>query len=350
MHTQVWLYCIAEGGIKPTLAIRTKVISIMSFNRHERLLRMHEMINSGRCPNIDDFCREFEVKERTARHDLQYLRDFMDRGILFDKTKRGYINPNPKQQLPTFELDDGEVFALTLGRDMLNEYSGTVFEPILRTAIEKIKQRLPDRVKVEAGDLKALVTFRASGVAPMRRTLFFQLNTACQERHPVEITYFSAHTGETTKRKIDPYKLIENRGAWYVVGYCHLRKEKRMFALHRISGYRQLRTEKFQRPQNEALDNWINSAFQLEHGDPEMEYKIAFSRVTARYIRERHWHPSQKLEEHEDGSCILSFAATRLEEIKRWVLTFGAEAEVLAPVELREVLKKEIAKTSKLYS
>ena len=60
------------------------------------------------------------------------------------------------------------------------------------------------------------------------------------------------------------------------------------------------------------------------------------------YIRERIWHPSQELEELPDGRVVLRLRAGGFYEIRSWVLSFGAAAEVLEPEELREAVREEM--------
>jgi predicted DNA-binding transcriptional regulator YafY len=291
----------------------------------------------------------FEVQRRTVREDIRKVREMFGEDIKWDAFKGGYVNRSPNQKLLEFDLNDGEIFALTLGKDMLTEYSGTAFEPVLRHAIEKICDRLPDRVKIDADDLKSVVKFKPSSIVPLSRKTFFDINSACEKNHPVEITYYTAYRDSTTTRKIDPLRLIENQGAWYVVAYCHMRDDKRLFALHRIMDYRVLHESKFESSEDGDLDRWIESAFQLEHGDPPQTCRINFNPLTARYIRERKWHPSQLLTNHDDGSCTLSFTASRLDEVKRWVLSFGAGAQVVEPAALKKMVADELRSAAKLY-
>jgi predicted DNA-binding transcriptional regulator YafY len=310
---------------------------------------MAEMINKGRCPSVEEFCRIFEVGKRTVYDDLRLLRERTGQDIFYDHFRSGYINRNPKKQLLEFELDTGELFAITLGKDMLAEYTGTTFEPILRRAIEKICDRLPDRIKIDMNELRSIVKFKPAGIVTIPRQTFLDFNRACQTNRPADIEYFAAHNGTTTRRQIDPYRLVESRGAWYVVAYCHLRTDMRMFALHRMMSYK-LREGQYElRFSPEQIDGWVSSAFLLEHGDPEQEVTIRFNAIAARYVCERKWHVSQKLTQHQDGGCTLSFKTHRLDEVKRWVLEHGANAEVLEPPELRDMLAQEFAKGSRLY-
>ncbi len=309
---------------------------------------MLERINKGRCPTVEDFCRDYEVKERTVHEDIRFLKEDLGYKIEHDRFRGGYVNRDPGQQLPKFELTDGELFALTLGKDMLAEYSGTAFEPILATAIDKITERLPDRLRLDLAELYGAVRFKASGVATISRKTFFDLNRASEKKNVVQITYFSASDGQMSIREIEPLRIVENRGAWYAISWCRMRSKIRTFAIHRIQDYKIL-PEEFADREGVDVDARLNEAFQLEHGDPVQKYVIKFDITAARYIRERTWHPSQELVEHPDGTCTLSFTATRLDEVKRWVLLYGSCAEVIEPIELRQVLKEEFTKAAKVY-
>jgi predicted DNA-binding transcriptional regulator YafY len=163
------------------------------------------------------------------------------------------------------------------------------------------------------------------------------------------VEYFTAHRGELTKRRIDPYRLLENRGTWYVVAYCHWRKDVRLFALHRIQ-YHVVSTDHFDAPYDTSIEDFLNSAFFLEHSKQEHRVKIKFRQYTARYIREKIWHESQELIEHEDGGCTLSFTTPSLDEAKRWVLMYGSDAEVLEPTEFRDAVAAELAQALESYS
>ncbi len=80
-----------------------------------------------------------------------------------------------------------------------------------------------------------------------------------------------------------------------------------------------------------------------------MEVVIRFAPQAARYVREKHWHDSQQIEEQSDGWLILKFQTGGLGEVKRWVLQYGGEAEVITPESLRQDCIKEISKLAELY-
>lgn len=298
---------------------------------------------------MQDLYQKFEVSERTLHEDLRYLKDRLAREIVFDKARGGYYNSKPDKRLPSFELSSGEVFALTLGKEMLSIYTGTSFEATLRSALEKISERLPDKVHVDPEEMKSVIRFRASAIVPLSAKLFGDMNKACDLQQQIEMTYFAASKGETTSRIIDPQCVLHDRGTWYVVAYCNSRKALRMFALHRIQDYKILETS-FEPMTKEELTEWIDEAFQLEHGERTYNVVIKFAAHSARYIRERSWHPQQVLEDFEDGSCKFSFPASSLDEVVRWLAPYGPDAIVMEPPELKRLVIDAAQQTLKHYT
>ena len=71
--------------------------------------------------------------------------------------------------------------------------------------------------------------------------------------------------------------------------------------------------------------------------------KVIFARSLARYIRERLWHPSQKLRDLPDGRLEMTLEIADTLEVRRWILGYGVQAEVIAPEGLREALRAEAA-------
>lgn len=67
--------------------------------------------------------------------------------------------------------------------------------------------------------------------------------------------------------------------------------------------------------------------------------RIPFAKAAAPYIRERLWHPTQRLRDLPDGRLKLQIADTQ--EVRRFLLGWGAQAEVLQPTAMREALRQE---------
>ena len=70
----------------------------------------------------------------------------------------------------------------------------------------------------------------------------------------------------------------------------------------------------------------------------------------SRYIKERRWAKEQTISDQTDGSGILEIKTSGWIDVKKWILSFGAAAEVLEPEELRREIIEEIQKHLLLYS
>ena len=68
---------------------------------------------------------------------------------------------------------------------------------------------------------------------------------------------------------------------------------------------------------------------------------MVFARPLARYIKERLWHPSQSFRDLEDGRLEMTLQVADTLEVRRWVLGYGVQAEVIEPASLREWVRAE---------
>lgn len=81
----------------------------------------------------------------------------------------------------------------------------------------------------------------------------------------------------------------------------------------------------------------------MEAGGDPIEVEIWFDAVTAPYIRERRWHPTQTLLDHSGGEVTLKMTVRGINDLKRWVMGYGQGAKVLAPKELIDLVTREMS-------
>jgi len=104
----------------------------------------------------------------------------------------------------------------------------------------------------------------------------------------------------------------------------------------------------FEYPKDFDPEELLESAFDIVYEQP-IDIRIWFSPDQARYIKERTWSKTQKIEEQEDGSIILSMRTSGWWDVKRWVLSYGKEAKVLEPQTLKEDIVRELEATNTIY-
>ncbi len=83
-------------------------------------------------------------------------------------------------------------------------------------------------------------------------------------------------------------------------------------------------------------------------GDQKRKYEvhIRFEGYAARVVAERQWHPTQAIRKLKPEGSVIEFQAdlSGLEEITRWVLSWGSKARVLGPPELQKRVREELEK------
>ena len=85
------------------------------------------------------------------------------------------------------------------------------------------------------------------------------------------------------------------------------------------------------------------------HQGPAERVEIVFDSSMSRYVRDRIWHSSQTIEERPDGGLILKLTVSNDWALRGWILSFGALAKVIAPVELAVHIRNESERTAALY-
>ena len=92
-------------------------------------------------------------------------------------------------------------------------------------------------------------------------------------------------------------------------------------------------------------ERYLGDAWGILRGDL-VTVRVVFARGLAPYIRERLWHPSQKVRDLADGRVEMTLIVADTLEVRRWILGFGVEAEVVAPARMKEELRVEAAKVA----
>ena len=98
-----------------------------------------------------------------------------------------------------------------------------------------------------------------------------------------------------------------------------------------------------------GLDDFMRHRFKMMH-DELYTAKVRISSGWARWVGEKVWHESQKVSNLPNGSLEITFQVAGLDEIKRWVLSFGPEAVVLEPEKLKEMVRKDLSRILAKYS
>lgn len=314
-----------------------------------RLWGIHNQIKHGFYPSAKSLSQKLEVNQRTIERDIQQLRDWLSAPIEYDRVCKGYYYTE-EFNLPPFQFTEGEMVCLFLGQKLLSQMEGTVYQSDLRMLFDKVQCLLNTDSKLSYKMLEEIISFN---IAPLRgedwqvAQNFSSLQTAVNSQNKVRIAYHSMNNSEIADRVIYPYHIRYHQSAWYVIAYCTMRSEIRIFALDRISAL-EILEEKFILPLDFNIEKYLENVWGIMRGE-QYQVKIEFDAFQAKWIRERPLKEGEEIREAEGGGLIFTCNVSGLTEITQWVMSFGSHAKVLEPEELRNEIKEEIKKLKEIY-
>src|SRR5215469_15577308 len=304
----------------------------------ERMLRIHQAIQSGAFPNASLLAAQLEVSTKSIHRDLEFMRDRLQLPLEFDRQRLGYRYTEEVKAFPTLQITEGELFALIVAEKALQQYRGTSFERPLLSAIKKMEQSLPDTISLNLADVGQTISFRTRVEPILDLKIFDSLARAVAARQQLELDYRKPGAGKSEARIVDPYHLANINGEWFLFAFDHARADIRKFAPARIRSI-QPTGKIFERSKKFSMEKELRDSFGVHSGEGEFDVVIRFSTRAADYIREKKWHESQHLQELKNGGVELHLKLSSLIEIERWVLSWGGDAKVIKPRELAEAVR-----------
>ena len=291
--------------------------------------------------NVHDLAEEFGVTVRTVQRDLK---DLQEVGFLLDQ--------NPRDQHIYYQLqkDTGmplnfpvmEIAAMIFAERSGLGLVGTPFGEHLRSAVRRLTDAMPPEMRRFLERAAEAYVPLARGHKPYEETreLLEKLHEAILQRRVCRVTYRPPGAESAKRYEIEPLRLLHYRGGLYVISRVPYYDSLITQAVERFEVVEET-GETFEPPDHLPIDERVSNAFGVSYEDP-MDVAVRFTKEQAPYIRERIWHPSQELEELPDGRVVLRLRAGGFYEIRSWVLSFGAAAEVLEPEKLREAVREEM--------
>ena len=225
----------------------------------------------------------------------------------------------------------------------LSSLSGMMRGDELANALAKVKSFIPtDRAK----DIELRANQIQIDLSPWIGNRNIQpylerIQTALQESKLLSFEYLDRH-GNKTVRTAEPYQLVLKSSHWYWQGYCHVRKDFRLFKLSRMSNL-QIQKESFtprdyQKPQLDFADI-------LETMQTEIKIRIhksVMDRVLD-YCTNEHFSPDG------DEHYIVRFPFIENEFYYNILFSFGDKCECLEPLHIRTEMKRRIHDIAAIY-
>ncbi len=301
----------------------------MGMPKSDRLFYILNLLRARRNLNAIVLARECGVTERSIYRDILSLSE-ANVPIYYDN---GYKLATDNFLPPlNFTFDEYSCLKLALRSSPLSRTAR--YRSVLKRIRAKVEANLSGQVKEQKKTaVDATHIDIAVSQAKKRGERFHgRIEEAISNNQRLEVSYESINSG-LTRRVVEPYFIIFKGRAFYFVAFCLLRNDFRTFRVDRIDQIKLLEEYFLHRPGINARD-YFEGSWEVFSGD-KVTVEVRFEGTAAKVILSGQHHPAEEVEKLSDHEVNYRVTVRGLEEIKRWILGFGDEAEVLAPERLR---------------
>lgn len=281
-----------------------------------RLAHILSKLNQGQKLDPQALAEEFNVNRRTIQRDLN------ERFAYLSLEKVDGLYHLPPSALGKLSLRDIERFASLAGvrglfPSLSDDFLRDIFDNRVQSALLVKGPQFED-----LGD---------------KKHLFAQLEQAILQFHPVTYSYEKSD-GAKTYTDIEPYKLVNHDGIWYLAG-----KDKgrlKSFTFTKINRL-QVSVDTF------ASDPTVNATLMAEDdiwlNEKKLEVVLQISAEVAGYFKRRKLVADQRIEEElVDGSLIISSRVAHVNQILPTVRQWIPNIRIVKPEYLQGEMEEEL--------
>ncbi len=331
----------------------------MYWARHlVKVLKAVEILARPGGATMDELRKGLDVDRRTAyriRDTLEELNfPLYEDSSALDGRKRfrftdAYLKKLPNLDVPELKLSLSELIALYFIRGNRRIFKGTDIEHNIDAAFAKLDAFMPEGLADRLDQVKTLFVPSSKFTKDYsdKEDIIEVLTDSIFRLKSCLVEYHSFHDDRIKEFKIDPLRFFERDGGLYLfvrtTSYGHIR----VLAVERIIKLT-LTAETFHQPEDFDADALLENAFSIFYDDP-ITVKVRFTADKARYIKERIWAKGQIITDLDDGKIDLELKTSGWFDVKKWIMSFGAEAELLEPEERRAELAEEFVSVVGIY-
>lgn len=274
-----------------------------------------------------ELAERFEVSTRTIYRDIEILSNSKI-PVYANKGKGGGIKLLDNYVLDKSILSDEEQNQILFGlqaQQKLNIDSK-------KTALEKLST-----IFNKASKNWIEVDFSDWGIDGKEDNKFDLIKKSILNKQVIEFTYYNSY-GQEAKRQVEPLQIWFKDKAWYIKGYCRLKKDHRIFKITRIKDIKIL-DENFER----ELPNVTEQKYDLKTVTLELEISKEISyRVYDEFQRDN-------IIKKANGDFIVKVEFPENDWVYGYILSFGEHVKVISPVYFKKAIKERLEKTIKNY-
>lgn len=305
-------------------------------SRLQRISSLLVQLQSRPIVRAFDMAERFGVSLRTIYRDMHTL---SEAGIpICGNSGIGYSLVEG-YKLPSLMFTKEEAIAFLTAEKMIHQLTDTQNSIYFRQGMDKIRAALRAVDKQFLHDMdNSIAIYKSRGAKRSLPNLMQTILSSISDKRIIEINYSNAEDIKS-KRELESVGITYSYPNWYLMAWCYLRTEYRMFRMDRIQDIRI--TDKKQIKAHPPLESLLGC------DEPQSLVKVVLHtsrEVSKQYADRCYFMGLVKETELTNGKIEQIYMAYSLESMARWVLANADTTTVVKPTEVKDIIKQIIKK------
>ncbi len=297
--------------------------------RFDRIVAILIQLQSKKIVKAQELANRFEVSLRTIYRDIRTLEAS---GVpIYSEAGVGYAIMDG-YRLPPVMFTREEASSFIAAEKLMQKFTDKTLGNHYASAMYKLKAVLRSDDKDWVSSIESSILMQSSeklfnDKSPNTLATLFE---SIAEKAQVFLSYEAFNSDEITERTIEPVGVFHDNNNWYVLGYCHLRKDYRQFRADRI--HKIIKTEISFTLEHNSLETFLDK----EKHSSTIRIRILVEKKVVHYLAyERKYYGFISEKEMGDEIEMTFMDCDTLEGFSRWYLMFGDFATILEPERLK---------------
>lgn len=298
-------------------------------NRFDRITAILIQLQSKKIVKAQDLADRFDISLRTVYRDIRSLEEA---GVpLYGEAGVGYSLVDG-YRLPPVMFTREEAMTFVTAEKLMEQFTDVATKASYQSAMYKMKAvlRSDEKDLVEHIEDSILIRKRNPENNGAPNNILDSLLKCISENCVAKMTYSAMNSEEMTERTIEPIGIFHENQLWYVIAWCHLRRDYRQFRTDRVNTI-SITDQKFTR-KHPSFKEYLETA---ENQHNLQTVKIRVARKVARYIQQQKYYYGFISETMQKDTIEMTFQTLSMEGFARWMLMFADMSEIVHPPELK---------------
>jgi len=319
----------------------------------ERIIWINEKLQNHQPLTISAVMNHFKVSERQVKRDIKRMREEQNAPILWNADKRYYEYQGSFDQMKFAgqEMVLAYVILDALARNQ--NYSAVVSKELLKS--------MNDNIPASYRNICNKIIYQLPFSQEIDPEKFYLICQSLNDRKQLHISYTN-NQGIASERDIEPERLVNYEGAWYIIAFDYKSNDLRTFNISHMGtvvetdipfdthkqGYPRMVQGHSYATYEEHLTRYVEGGYGIFKGASTKLCQIQFTGTAANVVRNQQWHGKQQVKRDDENGLVLQFPFSNSTELLGKILGYGINARPLEPPELVAEWKERIKQLSSL--